>query len=823
MMDLTLSRLKNTQFPQHYKLFLESKELSIIQRKIMLELAVVFLNSESENIKKLGYRIILKSCNKTGDYVPLYDVAINEGYIPIAKFLESNYLNKDESHNRFLYEFQTSFTENFKKGNLYLTEEQLQLNNYFEEKNDESIAVVAPTSYGKSELIMNLIENNVESNICILVPTKSLLAQTKKRIYNHTGFNQSRKIVTHPEMYNHSDNNFIAVLTQERLLRLLQHDKELIFKQVVVDEAHNLLENNDRSQLLATSLIILKKRNPDLNIKFLTPFLLDTENLSINFMNSEYEGFKITENIKTENYYYYDFIAETGLIQYDQFMNEHMLVSEKKYESDIELIQDKASDKNVIYLNKPIQIELIAKKLMESKKVEKNPHILKAIQHISSYIHTSYSLIAALKKGIVYHHGSVPDNIRLYIENLFSTIPEIDYIITTSTLLEGVNIPADTMFLLDYKKGRSKLSHAQFKNLIGRVSRFGEVFDAESGSLLKLEPCFYLIKSDYMSSSANIRKFMEDTVKVDKKYKDRVENVLLTNTEITDNNLDEYNNAVQSIENQESGTINDDKIVRVKTEVGKVCYNNNVFEFDIIFNEESIQIEIDNLKSNGQLIDSPVKVLEFIAFVFIKKIKEDDKHQNLKRLESEAARNFYAMFLNWKINQASYNEMITSFIKYWSSLISEEQDTIIYVGKWGDMTKDSPSGNQKGFRPMWTDVSKKDKDELINLAIVRIKEEQDFLENVLIKFIEVLNDLEVIDSHLYLLIKYGSTEKDLITVVKNGIGLQTAKLLLKEYRRFIQIDSDNNTINISNQIKEQMEKNEENEIVIFEVMSNMTI
>src|SRR5690606_7660435 len=118
---------------------------------------------------------------------------------------------------------------------------------------------------------------------------------------------------------------------------------------------------------------------------------------------------------------------------------------------------------------------LVTKALMESKDIEVNPKISKAIEDISSYIHVDYSLITALKKGIVYHHGSVPDNIRLYIENLFSTIPEINYIITTSTLLEGVNIPADTMFLLDYKKGLSKLSHAQFKNLVGRVSRFGEI------------------------------------------------------------------------------------------------------------------------------------------------------------------------------------------------------------------------------------------------------------------------------------------------------------------------------------------------------------
>ena len=51
----------------------------------------------------------------------------------------------------------------------------------------------------------------------------------------------------------------------------------------------------------------------------------------------------------------------------------------------------------------------------------------------------------------------------------------------TSTLLEGVNLPAENLFITSYKKGRSDFSEVDFKNLVGRVGRakynlYGNVF-----------------------------------------------------------------------------------------------------------------------------------------------------------------------------------------------------------------------------------------------------------------------------------------------------------------------------------------------------------
>lgn len=823
MNELTLRKLKNTNFRELYQILILNKEIPKTQQEKMLHIAVILINCKDDILNKLGYRIILKYSNKTGDYVPLYDIAINEGFIPITKYIEDIHFNHLSKKDEFFFEFQSAFEENFKNGDIYLTEEQLTLNKYFNDNNESSLIIVAPTSYGKSELIMSCIDKNPDSNICILVPTKSLLAQTKKRIINYFNYDSKRKIITHPEMYNIKDENIIAVLTQERLLKLLQLDKELFFDQLIVDEAHNLLHKDLRSQLLATSVIILRKRNQHCKVKYLTPFLLDTDNLKLDYNENEQLAFKIQENIKTENYYYYDFTNNSRLTYYDQFMNEHYLIDEKTYKSDIDLIIEKSSPKNVVYLNRPIHIEKVTQTIIKKRKNINTDFINKAIKDISSYVHNNYSLIDALKNGIVYHHGSMPDNIRLYIEHLFSTVPEINYIITTSTLLEGVNIPADTLFMLDNKKGLSNLSHAQFKNLVGRVSRFGDIFDRENGSLFKLEPSIYLIKSDYMQSNANIINFLETTVRVDRDYKDKLENVLLKKTEITEDNSDDLYNAIQFIENQEPGTINDPEVKLAKTEVGRICYKHSITEIDILTHEQSIQNTISSIRKKGILIQYPKDILEYVVSIFIEKIENNPKTQNIKRLEEDSARAFYTMFINWKIEQASYNEMIISFTRYWNKINKLEKDTIVYVGKWGDVNRYNPNRENIRLQKLWTDISTKTEIELINLAIVRIKEEQDFLENNLMKFIEAINDLGLLAPTLYSNIKYGTDDESLITIINNGIGLQTAKLLISKYREYIEIDIIENKILINNKIIQEMKSNGENEIIVYEVLNNIKI
>lgn len=118
-------------------------------------------------------------------------------------------------------------------------------------------------------------------------------------------------------------------------------------------------------------------------------------------------------------------------------------------------------------------------------------------------------------------------------------------------------------------------------------------------------------------------------------------------------------------------------------------------------------------------------------------------------------------------------------------------------------------------------MAKVNQTNLLNLAIVRIKEEQDFIENTIMKFVEVLNDLEKIDEELYLKIKYGSTDKDEIVLIKNGLSLSLSKILIESYKDYVTVDRDSDTFLLSPTIINAMEYNMENSINIYEAQMNL--
>lgn len=812
MSELTIRRIKNTEFVNLYSKLITNAELSYCEREKLLEIAIIFINSQDLYVKRLGYRIIVVYSNRFNDYSPLYDISINQELYPISRFIENNLLPEEQKN--FFTELNAAYTTIFDKDEKCQSGEQYILNDFYIKNLKKSISVVAPTSYGKTDLILDTLKHVAGSNVCILTPTKSLLAQTRKRILAEK-IDGITKIVVHPEMYNPQNDNCVAVLTQERLLSLLKNHPTLSFDYVIVDEAHDILEKDDRNELLASSIMILNKRNADTVFKFLTPFLNDSSNLKVKYTTYDLDTYKINEYIKTEKIYVYDIIDQKGLKFYDQFFDTFFDLDEENTLSDIDFLIKYAGEKNIVYFNKPSDIEKFAKKLIDVlPDIELSNQLERAIENISEYLNPEYTLVKCLKKGVIYHHGSVPDAIRQYIEYQYAMCDELKFVLTSSTLLEGVNLPADKMFLLDNRKGQGNLSPSSFKNLIGRVCRFSEIFNSKKGNLKRLEPEIYLLVGSYFRSNSNYRSFLSSSMKIDKEICDISENVLLENTIINATNEEKFYQAQEFVENYENGIIQNFNKRRAITEVGKSCILNNVIEFDVFASEVEIQRRIDWIRTNQITISSCKELVDIITELFINKI-DAQKYNNYLRFNNQAAKNYYTMILNQKIANDSYSQMISKTIAYWKSLIENYKDTIVYVGRWGDLTRNG------GFREFWTDISKKSHSEKINLAIVRIKEEQDFIDNAIMKFVEVLFEMDIIEKDLYLKLKYGTDIEQEIVLIKNGISLSLATLLLEKYSRHISIDISNDFVKVSDAVIDEMKENHENEILIYEVQNNI--
>lgn len=810
--DLTLAKIRNTDFASLYDRFVVGEKLSQKQYEILLAIAICFTNADDINVQQLGYRIVVEYCNQTNDYIPLYEIAVNKGLYPVSKFIEQHYV--DDFKRNFFTEWNDAFTEQYVSGEICRSEQQNSLVHFFESKKDNTVSVIAPTSYGKSELIISAVKEYAGKRICILTSTKALLIQTKKRV-QQISKGIFPKIVVHPEMYNPNDPSCLAVLTQERLLRIFKKDPHLSFDCIIVDEAHEMLEDDSRSRTLANLIIVAQKRNPEVAFKFLTPFLVDSTNLKARYTTYDIEGFKVSEYIKTEKYFLCDLRNHTGLKLYDQFLNKYLPISDNRnlgFEEDV--VKAYSAGKNIIYLNKPTDIEKFALALADVLPEVDSKLIQTACDNISEYLQPQYNLLACLRKGIIYHHGSVPDAIRIYIEDLYKKDDAVRYVITSSTLLSGVNLPAERMFVLDNKRGRSNLSHDSFKNLVGRVCRFSEIFSHETGNLHRLEPQIYLVFGKYFAQNANCESFLRNVAKVEQNYKDAVDNVLLSEAKITADNEEKLRQASEFIENYENGVVEDYQERYTNTVAGKACIMNGITEFDVFAYEVTIQQQVDAYQGESLKISDSNTLLETINELFIQHLP-DNGAESLKRLENKEARKFYSMMFEWRVKNKSYAEMISLFVGYWHQLYKKDRNVMVYVGKWGDVKR--PGSNVARY----TKFVGKNRTQVVNLAIVRIKEEQDFIDNTLIKYVEVLHDLDLIEDGFYAQIKYGTDDERTICLIKNGLSLSSAMLLIKKYGDHLQIDIPASTVVYGENLVAEMIKAEENQIQIYEIQSCM--
>src|SRR5687768_2655641 len=84
-----------------------------------------------------------------------------------------------------------------------------------------------------------------------------------------------------------------------------------------------------------------------------------------------------------------------------------------------------------------------------------------------------------IEKRVAYHNAGLALDERRLVEDLFRQ-GTLRMIVTTTTLAAGVNLPADTVIIADYKRwDNSKRTNVaigvgEYKNCAGRAGRYGK-------------------------------------------------------------------------------------------------------------------------------------------------------------------------------------------------------------------------------------------------------------------------------------------------------------------------------------------------------------
>ena len=375
--------------------------------------------------------------------------------------------------------------------NEYFTDAQFRL--FGKLSKSKCFSFSGPTSVGKSYIIRaflwKVLENVPPENIVVSVPTRALINQFSIDIKGdlkeviekyHYRISTNSNIVEYVE---DTESRYIFILTPERLLSYLSRPNNPPLGYLFVDEAHKLATENDyRSIVTYNAIERTLRRHPDINLYFSSPNVANPEVFLKAFKTC-------SNNLNTGNI---DFTEESPVAQNRFFVdlstkniwqyiddNPVLLESDslEKVNDCTDLILSVGQSKhNIVYCNtksSTLDYAGYAFDKMPAGINELPKEITKAIRQIKTYIHEDFYLAKFLAKGVAYHYGNLPQIIRNIVEDLYRR-GKIKYLFCTSTLLEGVNLPAQNVFII--KKGYARkelLRPIDFKNLAGRAGRLG--------------------------------------------------------------------------------------------------------------------------------------------------------------------------------------------------------------------------------------------------------------------------------------------------------------------------------------------------------------
>lgn len=377
--------------------------------------------------------------------------------------------------------------------NYIFTDNQFEL--YKRISNSKAFSFSAPTSMGKSFILKSFLykvmENNPPENIIIMVPSRALISQFFIDIRNelHDIIElKNYKVLTNSNIIKdeESEHKYILILTPERILSYVASLDNPPIGFLFVDEAHKIASQKD-SRSITSYLAIEKllKKNPNLNLYFSSPNVSNPNVFLDMFGKGNIKSYKqIKETSVNQNLFYIDLLEKYSMFFINNSPSEKqkLKIFEKINTLNDFLFEIVFSDNNLIYCNRKGKTIEKAKSFYEflstnenykldiSKELRKKLNT--SISQIKSHIHKDYYLVEFLEYGIAYHFGNIPQVVRNIIEELFRE-GAIKYLFCTSTLLEGVNLPAKNVLILNNKKSRSIFEPIDFWNLAGRAGRFG--------------------------------------------------------------------------------------------------------------------------------------------------------------------------------------------------------------------------------------------------------------------------------------------------------------------------------------------------------------
>jgi superfamily II DNA/RNA helicase len=372
----------------------------------------------------------------------------------------------------------------------------VQANIVKEIKANNCFSFSAPTSTGKSFVFMNQILQ-CEHDVIVVVPSRALINEYYLKLCELIR-DKTVNVLTFIDKINTAiAKRNVFIVTPERCRELFRQREEFFIDLFLFDEAQLSNEDSKRGLYFDSIVRRCQKAYPDAKFVFAHPFVLNP--------NAQIE--KNHFNVETSDSIQYKqknvgqiFMCVDERWNFYHFGIEKEIMGSKKIESSFDPI------KKTLDLGGSVLFYISKSKIYSREFVTKFSQYIELCQEIqdsriniyidalkqytggdTAYNRDYYSqMIALMKKGIVIHHGSLPLQARIIIEQ-FTRAGYCKICFATSTLEQGINMPFDIVYL-DRLEGSKPLS---VKNIIGRAGRSTEVSQFDYG--------FVIIGVHYMS------------------------------------------------------------------------------------------------------------------------------------------------------------------------------------------------------------------------------------------------------------------------------------------------------------------------------------
>lgn len=320
----------------------------------------------------------------------------------------------------------------------------------------KNVVLSAPTSYGKSLLIEEIVASKKYRNIVIIQPTLALLDETRIKLSKYG--NSYKLVVRTTQKYDAQGSN-IFLLTAERVMEYEEFPKIDI---LIIDEFYKIsnARNDERVDNLNNAFIrIYYTFRPQ--IYMLGP---NIASISLTFERDFDIHFVRT------NYSLVDSIEEKGSEPNDT-------TPEKMNKLFRLLVSRPNGEQTLVYCSSPEKARNLALCYYEyliGKKVEPRYKDNPLVEWIKKEISDKWTLADELNYGIAIHDAAMPKHLGASIISYFNE-HKLDVIFCTPTIIEGVNTSAKNVVLYSDTKGnRRKLDFFDVSNIKGRAGRLME-------------------------------------------------------------------------------------------------------------------------------------------------------------------------------------------------------------------------------------------------------------------------------------------------------------------------------------------------------------